>query len=55
MKSNKNDFADAEAIGEAVARPHLRSVPVKSVEQQSVLSPLEEARVTIMFAYTAVV
>jgi transposase len=38
VKSNKNDAADAEAICEAVARPNMRFVPVKSVEQQSVLS-----------------
>jgi transposase len=39
VKSNKNDVADAEAICEAVARPNMRFVPVKSVEQQAVLSP----------------
>jgi len=38
VKSNKNDAADAEAICEAVARPSMRFVPVKSVEQQSVLA-----------------
>jgi transposase len=38
VKSNKNDAADAEAICEAVARPHMRFVPVKSVEQQAVLA-----------------
>jgi len=37
VKSNKNDAADAEAICEAVARPNMRFVPVKSVEQQPVL------------------
>lgn len=36
VKSNKNDAADAEAICEAVARPHMRFVPVKSLEQQDV-------------------
>ena len=35
---NKNDVADAEAIREAVARPNMRFVPVKNVEQQAVLS-----------------
>jgi len=34
VKSNKNDAADAEAICEAMSRPGMRFVPVKSVEQQ---------------------
>jgi len=34
-KSGKNDGNDAEAICEAVARPSMRFVPVKSVEQQA--------------------
>ncbi len=38
VKSNKNDAADAEAICEAVSRPSMRFVPVKNIEQQSVLS-----------------
>ena len=38
VKSNKTDAADAEAICEAVARPSMRFVPVKTVEQQAVLS-----------------
>lgn len=37
VKRNKNDAADAEAICEAVARPTMRFVPVKSAEAQSVL------------------
>jgi transposase len=37
-KSSKNDGNDAEAICEAVARPNMRFVPVKSAEQQAVLS-----------------
>ena len=36
VKSNKNDVADAEAICEAVQRPGMRFVPIKSVEQQDV-------------------
>lgn len=36
-KSGKNDGNDAEAICEAVGRPAMRFVPVKSVEQQAVL------------------
>ena len=34
---NKNDMADAEAICEAVTRPTMRFVEIKTVEQQSVL------------------
>ncbi len=37
VKRNKNDAADAEAICEAVQRPTMRYVPIKSPEQQSVL------------------
>src|SRR6204780_952199 len=38
VKTNKNDAADAEAICEAVQRPNMRFVPVKTEEQQAVLS-----------------
>lgn len=38
VKSNKNDAADAEAICEAVQRPSMRFVPVKSIEQQDIQS-----------------
>lgn len=34
-KRGKNDAADAAAICEAVVRPNMRFVPIKSVEQQS--------------------
>ena len=34
VKGNKNDYNDAEAICEAVSRPGMRFVTVKSVEQQ---------------------
>ena len=34
VKSNKNDFADAEAICEAATRPTMRFVPVKTQAQQ---------------------
>jgi transposase len=34
VKSNKNDAHDAEAICEAMARPGMRFVSVKSVERQ---------------------
>jgi len=36
-KAGKNDAADAAAICEAVQRPNMRFVPVKTVEQQSLL------------------
>jgi transposase len=37
VKRNKHDMADAEAICEAVRRPSMRFVPVKTAEQQSAL------------------
>jgi transposase len=37
VKRNKNDVADAEAICEAVRRPSMRFVPIKTTEQQSAL------------------
>lgn len=37
VKRGKADAADAEAICEAVTRPTMRFVAVKSVEQQAVL------------------
>ncbi len=37
VKRQKNDAADAEAICEAVTRPSMRFVPVKSAERQGVL------------------
>ena len=38
VKGNKNDANDAEAICEAVGRPSMRFVPVKSAAQQDVQS-----------------
>jgi transposase len=38
VKRNKNDGRDAEAICEAVSRPTMRFVPVKSVEQQATMT-----------------
>ena len=38
VKRNKNDGRDAEAICEAVGRPSMRFVPMKSVEQQASLA-----------------
>lgn len=37
VKTNKNDVADAEAICEAVSRPSMRFVNVKTAEQQTIL------------------
>ncbi len=37
VKRNKNDMADAEAICEAVTRPTMRFVEIKTADQQSVL------------------
>jgi transposase len=37
VKRNKNDAADAEAICEAMSRPTMRFVPVKTPEQQAAL------------------
>lgn len=37
VKRNKTDAADAEAIAEALTRPTMRFVPVKTVDQQSML------------------
>jgi transposase len=37
VKRGKTDVADAEAIAEAVKRPTMRFVAVKSAEQQAVL------------------
>ena len=54
VKSNKNDFRDAEAICEAVSRPTMRFVPVKSVEQQD-LQHLHRVRSQAVAQRTAVV
>jgi transposase len=47
VKRQKNDAADAEAICEAVTRPTMRFVEIKTVEQQSVLA-LHRVRQTLM-------
>ena len=52
MKTNKNDMADAEAICEAVRRPNMRYVSVKTVEQQAILS-VHRARQGFVKARTA--
>lgn len=53
VKSNKNDGLDAEAICEAVSRPNMRFVPIKSLEQQSVQA-LHRARELAVRSRTAV-
>jgi transposase len=35
VKRGKNDAADAEALCEAISRPTMRFVPVKTAEQQA--------------------
>lgn len=52
VKTNKNDAADAEAICEAVSRPSMRFVSVKTADQQAVLS-LHRARAGFMKNRTA--
>jgi len=52
VKTNKNDMADAEAICEAVRRPNMRYVSVKTVEQQAILS-VHRARQGFVKARTA--
>jgi transposase len=52
VKTNKNDVADAEAICEAVARPNMRFVPIKTTEQQGVLA-MHRARQGFVKARTA--
>jgi transposase len=37
VKTNKNDAHDSEAICEAVTRPTMRFVPIKTLEQQALL------------------
>lgn len=37
VKRNKDDAADAGAICEAVTRPNMRFVPIKTADQQSIL------------------
>lgn len=53
-KTGKNDRNDAEAICEAVGRPNLRFVPIKSEEQQAVLT-IHRARELAVSERTALV
>ncbi len=47
VKSNKNDRNDAEAICEAMTRPNMRLVAVKTVEQQDIQA-MHRIRSTVM-------
>lgn len=53
-KSGKNDGNDAEAICEAVSRPNMRFVPVKTLDQQAMLT-LHRVRQGFVVERTAVV
>jgi transposase len=52
VKTNKNDARDAEAICEAVGRPNMRFVPIKTISQQAVLA-VHRARAGLVKARTA--
>jgi transposase len=54
VKSNKNDYLDAEAIAEAVQRPRMRFVPLKSVEQLD-LQALDRVRDRLVGRRTGVI
>jgi len=54
VKTNKNDVADAEAICEAVGRPNMRFVPIKSDDQLD-LQSLHRVRERWVMRRTAVI
>lgn len=54
VKRNKTDAADAEAICEAVGRPNMRLVPIKSRESQGLLT-LHRVRSLLVRQRTATV
>ena len=54
VKRNKTDAADAEAICEAVGRPNMRFVPIKTKEQQGVLA-LHRVRALLVRQRTATI
>ena len=54
VKTNKNDYIDAEAIAEAVVRPTMRFVPIKSDDQLDMQS-LHRVRERWVMRRTAVV
>lgn len=54
VKTNKNDYIDAEAIAEAVARPTMRFVPIKTDEQLDMQS-LHRVRERWVMRRTAII
>jgi transposase len=54
VKSNKNDFIDAEAIAEAVTRQNMRFVPIKT-EDQLDLQALHRIRERLVQRRTALI
>jgi transposase len=54
VKTNKNDYIDAEAIAEAVARPTMRFVPIKTDDQLDMQS-LHRVRECWVMRRTAIV
>jgi transposase len=54
VKSNKNDFVDAEAIAEAVERKNMRFVPIKTDEQLD-LQTIHRVRDRLISRRTAVI
>ncbi len=54
VKSNKNDFIDAEAIAEAVVRQNMRFVPIKTDDQLD-LQALHRVRDRLVHRRTAVI
>jgi transposase len=54
VKSNKNDFLDAEAIAEAVDRQNIRFVPIKTDDQLD-LQALHRVRDRLMTRRTSVI
>jgi transposase len=54
VKRNKTDAADAEAICEAVGRPNMRFVPIKTPDQQAVLA-LHRVRALLVRQRTATI
>ena len=54
VKSNKNDFVDAEAIAEAVERKNMRFVPIKTDDQLD-LQAIHRVRDRLIARRTAVI
>ena len=54
MRTNKSDYIDAEAIAEAVGRPTMRFVPIKSDDQLD-LQSLHRVRERWVMRRTAVI